>query len=93
MFETVDTEVAPVYLPAEVSGDPQMRPRDQQIELTTVDGRTQMQYGIPIHLSDTRGAVRSPAPQPGQHADEVLRALGAGGVRDRLSLRPAGDRQ
>ena len=76
VFEDVDTEVAPVYLAEEVSGDPQMRLRDQQIEITTVDGRTLMQYGIPIHLSDTPGAVRGPAPRPGQDTDEVLRALG-----------------
>ncbi|MDO8751068.1 MAG: CaiB/BaiF CoA-transferase family protein [Dehalococcoidia bacterium] len=76
VFDGVDTEVTPVYLPEEVAHDPQMRLRQQQIEVTTVDGRRSLQYGIPMHLPETPGAVRSPAPLPGQDAETVLRQLG-----------------
>ena len=75
-FEAVDTAVTPVYLPEEVAQDPQMRLRQQQIEVTTVDGRRSLQYGIPMHLPETPGAVRSPAPRPGQDTEPVLRQLG-----------------
>ncbi len=75
-FEGVDTEVTPVYTPEEVAHDPQMSLRQQQIEVTTVDGRRMLQYGIPMHLPDTPGAVRTPAPRPGQDTDEVLGQLG-----------------
>lgn len=75
-FEGVDTAVTPVYQPEEVAHDPQMRLRQQQIEVTTVDGRRSLQFGIPMHLPETPGAVRSPAPRPGQDAEAVLRQLG-----------------
>jgi crotonobetainyl-CoA:carnitine CoA-transferase CaiB-like acyl-CoA transferase len=32
--------------------------------------------GVPVRLSDTPGAIRSPAPLLGQHTAEVLGALG-----------------
>ncbi|RLG33083.1 CoA transferase, partial [Methanosarcinales archaeon] len=34
------------------------------------------QLGMPIKLSDTPGAVRTPPPRLGEHTDELLRALG-----------------
>ncbi len=34
------------------------------------------QVGIGTKLSDTPGRVRSPAPLPGQHTDELLSSLG-----------------
>ncbi|MSQ22138.1 MAG: CoA transferase [Dehalococcoidia bacterium] len=76
IFAGVDTELTPVYQPEEVANDPQMSMRHQQVEITTMDGRRMLQYGIPMHLPDTPGAVRSPAPQPGQDAEAVLRQLG-----------------
>jgi CoA:oxalate CoA-transferase len=44
--------------------------------------------GVPVKLSETPGAVRTPAPLLGQDTDEVLAGLGYGG--DLRSLRAAG---
>ena len=42
------------------------------------------QFGIAIKLSDTPGAIRSAAPMPGEHTDDVLKDLGmtAGEIAD-----------
>jgi len=32
--------------------------------------------GFPIHMSETPGSVRMPAPELGQHTEEVLLELG-----------------
>jgi crotonobetainyl-CoA:carnitine CoA-transferase CaiB-like acyl-CoA transferase len=47
------------------------------------------QVGIPIKLSATPGAIRSNAPVPGQHTDEILGQLGYSPA-DIARLRDAG---
>ena len=39
------------------------------------------QIGIPIRFSRTSGAIRGPAPRPGQHNDEVMREAGTHAAR------------
>jgi crotonobetainyl-CoA:carnitine CoA-transferase CaiB-like acyl-CoA transferase len=34
------------------------------------------QVGVPIHLASTPGAIKGPRPEPGQHNEEILGALG-----------------
>jgi crotonobetainyl-CoA:carnitine CoA-transferase CaiB-like acyl-CoA transferase len=52
--------------------DPQVRANDY---IVTIDhpqcGRADM-VGVPVQLSDTPGSVRAPAPELGQHTEEVL---------------------
>ena len=47
--------------------------------ITTVDdpalGAT-TQFGVPIHLASTPGAIKGPRPAPGQHNEEIFGALG-----------------
>jgi crotonobetainyl-CoA:carnitine CoA-transferase CaiB-like acyl-CoA transferase len=52
--------------------DPQVRANDYVVQFDHPDhGRTQM-LGVPVRLSATPGAVRTPAPELGQHTEEVL---------------------
>ncbi len=60
----------------ELFADPQIHAREMvaQLEHATI-GPLRM-LGIPVKLSDTPGAVRTPPPRLGQHTDAVLQELG-----------------
>ena len=63
---------APVQSYADLPNDPQIQANNY---LTTVQHPTLgtlRQVGIPIKLSETPGEVRGPAPEWGQHTEEVL---------------------
>jgi alpha-methylacyl-CoA racemase len=71
-----DVCVGKVYEPDEMVRDPQLQARDMVVELQhPVHGKI-TEFGVPIKLSDTPGAVRHAAPVAGEHTDEVLRELG-----------------
>ncbi len=49
------------------------------------------QIGIPIRFSKTPGAIKGPAPSPGQHTDQVVRQIGAEPARPlKTTVRPLG---
>jgi crotonobetainyl-CoA:carnitine CoA-transferase CaiB-like acyl-CoA transferase len=49
------------------------------------------QIGIPIRFSKTPGAIKGPAPSPGQHTDQVVRQIGAQPARPlKTTVRPLG---
>ena len=75
-LEQVDVSVAPVYSIDEVFSDPQIVQREMVLEMNHPTLEKVRQIGIPIKLSDTPGTVRSFAPTPGQHTEEVLSDLG-----------------
>ena len=83
-----DVCVGKVYEPEEMAADPQVQARDMIVELEhPVHGKIK-QFGLPIKLSETPGAARTPAPHTGEHTDAVLRELGVTdqdikGLRDR----------
>ena len=55
--------------------DPQVRANDYVVEVDhPAHGPTPM-LGVPVRLSATPGAVRAPAPELGQHTEEVLRDI------------------
>lgn len=67
---------APVNTYADLAQDPQ--PWENSY-LTTVDHPTWgtlKEVGFPVHLTKTPGRVRTPAPELGQHTEEVLVELG-----------------
>ena len=60
---------------ADLPDDPQVRANDYIVEFDHPQhGKTQV-MGIPVRLSETPGSVREPAPEFGQHTEEVLTGL------------------
>lgn len=62
----------------ELEHDPQIRARNMVVEVEAPSGEKIKQVGISVKLSDTPGSIRSLAPKPGQHTDEILADLGYG---------------
>ncbi|MFQ5878739.1 MAG: CaiB/BaiF CoA transferase family protein [Dehalococcoidia bacterium] len=71
-----DICVAPVYALDEAMADPHNRHRGMVAEVEHPKFGRVAQVGIGPKLSETPGQVRTAAPTPGQHTDEVLRGLG-----------------
>jgi crotonobetainyl-CoA:carnitine CoA-transferase CaiB-like acyl-CoA transferase len=60
----------------EVLRDPQLEARDMIAGLEHAAAGTIRALGVPVKLSDTPGAVRTPPPRLGEHTERVLRDLG-----------------
>jgi len=56
----------------EVFADPQLAARDMIVSMEHAAAGAIRQLGIPVKLSDTPGAVRTPPPAIGQHTDAVM---------------------
>ena len=66
---------APVNNVAEMVADPQVQAREMFVELDhPIYGRLKT-TGTPLKLSETPGRVRSLAPNPGEHNEEVFVGL------------------
>jgi crotonobetainyl-CoA:carnitine CoA-transferase CaiB-like acyl-CoA transferase len=61
---------------AEVLEDPLFRQREMVVEIKGNDGKTSKTLGIPVKLSDTPGAVRTPPVDFGASTPDILRELG-----------------
>ncbi len=71
-----DVCVGKVYEVEEMVRDPQINHRQMIVDVQHPrEGRVR-QVGIAIKLSDTPGTIRSAAPLPSEHTEEVLRGLG-----------------
>jgi crotonobetainyl-CoA:carnitine CoA-transferase CaiB-like acyl-CoA transferase len=66
----------PISRMSEVMTDPQVRHREMVVELEHPRAGRVTVNGVPVKLSETPGAVRTPPPLLGEHTDEVLRGLG-----------------
>jgi crotonobetainyl-CoA:carnitine CoA-transferase CaiB-like acyl-CoA transferase len=69
--------------------DPQARARQMAVETRRADGSPERHIGAPVKLSRTPWAVRSAAPELGEHSEEVLAEYGIG-AEEIASLREAG---
>jgi crotonobetainyl-CoA:carnitine CoA-transferase CaiB-like acyl-CoA transferase len=66
----------PVYRVPEVFADPQVAHLGVTAEVEGPGGRRIDVLTHPVHFSDTPATIRSGAPYPGQHTEEVLKDLG-----------------
>ena len=81
-FGDADVCVAPVNYLAEVFADEQVLHRGMVVEGRLRDGREWRHVGVPVKLAGAPGDVlRRPAPELGEHTDEVLGAAGVGPER------------
>jgi crotonobetainyl-CoA:carnitine CoA-transferase CaiB-like acyl-CoA transferase len=71
-----DVCVGKVYDVEEMVADPQVLHRRMIVEVEHPKHGTVREVGVAIKLSETPGSVRSAAPAPGEHTDEVLEELG-----------------
>ena len=71
-----DVPVGKVYTPDEVFDDPQVLHRQMVVEMDHPTLGKIKQVGIAPKFSNTPGKVRSLAPLPGEHTDEILDELG-----------------
>ena len=68
--------VGKVYDVEEMVADPQVLHRRMIVEVEHPKHGAVREVGVAIKLSETPGSVRSAAPAPGEHTDEVLEGLG-----------------
>ena len=59
----------------ELPDDPQVRANDYVVDFDHPRFGTTQVVGIPVRLSETPGSVRLPAPEFGQHTEQILTEL------------------
>ncbi len=76
LLERAGVPAGPIYAMDQVFDDPQVRAREMVVELEHPVAGLVKHLGVPVKLSATPGAVRTPAPTLGQHTAEVLTRFG-----------------
>ena len=76
LFREANLCVTPVYGMDEAVADPHARAREMIVELSDPRFGTIRQIGVAPKFSETPGSVRTRAPLPGEHTEEVLREIG-----------------
>ena len=71
-----DVCVGKVYDIPEMVTDPQINHRRMIVDVEHPNHGRVRQVGIAIKMSDTPGAIRSAAPMPNEHTEDVLKDLG-----------------
>jgi len=71
-----DSCVTAVHSLEETFSDPQVLHRKMLVEVHHPKAGKIKQIGVPIKFSETPGAVRTPAPEMGEHTEEILKGLG-----------------
>ena len=82
----------PIYKVDEIFADPHFAVRDMLVEVEDPGSAEPVRIaGIPVHMTETPGTIRSRPPLLGEHTDTVLAAYGFSARRDRRPA-PAQDR-
>jgi crotonobetainyl-CoA:carnitine CoA-transferase CaiB-like acyl-CoA transferase len=71
-----DTCVTAVHSLEETFSDPQVLHRNMLVEISHPKAGRIKQIGVPIKFSETPGEARTPAPDMGEHTEEILEGLG-----------------
>jgi crotonobetainyl-CoA:carnitine CoA-transferase CaiB-like acyl-CoA transferase len=88
-LEEADVPVLPVLHRGEVLRDEQARVMGFATTVPDPELGDLLQVGLPLQFEKTPGEVRGPAPAPGAHTDEILRAAGVS-EREIADLRARG---
>jgi formyl-CoA transferase len=75
-MEEAEVPAGRIYSAADIAADPHFAARGVIAQVTAGDGEPLKVPGVIPRLSETPGAIRTPAPRLGEHTDEVLRELG-----------------
>jgi crotonobetainyl-CoA:carnitine CoA-transferase CaiB-like acyl-CoA transferase len=74
--ERLGLPFAPITRPIELFDDPHLNANGGLVPITLPDGRATKVPNLPIAVDGARMERRRDLPQPGQHDDEIARALG-----------------
>ncbi len=77
-FEKLEVTAGPVYSAEQYRHDSHVIGREALVELPDEDMGHIPMHNIVPRLSDTPGAIRTPAPALGQHTEEILGGIGVG---------------
>lgn len=75
-FERARVTVAPVYDIAQILADPHFKERQVIVEMPDPEMGTVPMHNVVPRLSASPGALRLPAPELGQHNEEIFTGLG-----------------
>ena len=81
VLEHYDVPAAPVLERDEVFNHPQIVANDMLATQHHPQAGEVEMFNIPIHLSETPGRLRTPAPLLGQHTQDILTELGYDSAR------------
>jgi CoA:oxalate CoA-transferase len=65
----------PIHNLAQTFEDPQIKHQGMMLELKQPSGKMKV-LGFPVKMSETPAKIRLPAPQLGEHSEEILRNFG-----------------
>lgn len=75
ILEKAGVPCAPINTIDKIVGDPQIKSREMIVEVEHPVAGSLKMAGVPIKMSKTPGAVKTPAPLLGQHNNELLKEM------------------